>query len=281
MWDTNKIAFIYDYDGTLAEGNIQEASFLPDVGIKDSKEFWDEVKARTKAEDGDEILVYMQLMLEKATSAKKPLTRNLLRQHGKNSKLFPGLVDGDWFERMNAFASRNDFQLEHYIISSGVKEMLEGVSISKYFSHIWASEFSYDSDGRAHWPISAINYTTKTQFLFRINKRILNTWNNNAVNEYTPPWERPVPFERMVFFGDGATDVPTMKMLTHQGGTSIAVYQNTEESKDKVHSLIANGRAEYAALADYSEGSQIDIIAKGIVGRMKRKFDEDQPNCEY
>jgi hypothetical protein len=264
-----KAAFIYDYDGTLAEGNIQEASFLPALGLEPA-EFWGRVKARTRKEDADEILVYMQLMLETARAKGHKITKDSLREHGKASRLFPGLADGSWFTRVNAFARKLDITLDHYIVSSGIKEMLEGSEISGQFEHIWASKFAYDESGSACWPASAINYTTKTQFLFRINKGVHNSWDNERVNQYTPVKQRPVPFERMVFFGDGDTDVPTMKMLTFQGGTSIAVYEENSKSRNRVHSLISNDRASFAALADYSENSQMDITAKAILERMAR-----------
>lgn len=263
-----KAAFVYDYDGTLATGNIQEASFLPELGV-DKSDFWAEVKQRTKDEDADEILVYMQLMIEHAHRNDVAITRDLLRKHGAQTKLFPGLAGGDWFKRIDSFARNEGIELQHYIVSSGIHEMLMGSPIAHHFTHIWASKFSYRED-QAIWPASAINYTTKTQFLFRINKGVINTWDNEAVNEYTPMSQRPIPFERMVFFGDGDTDVPTMKMLTYQGGTSIAVYEDEDRSRKKVHSLISNGRAEFVALADYSENSQMEITAKAIIARMAR-----------
>jgi len=229
------------------------------------------VKKKTVDEDADEILVYMQLMLEEARLAKKKITKGFLHSHGEKSPLFPGLHDGSWFERTNSFAASLGIELEHFIVSSGIKEMLLGSSISHYFKHIWASKFAYREDV-AIWPAAAINYTTKTQFLFRINKGIYNSWDNDAVNRYTPMNERPIPFERMVFFGDGDTDVPTMKMLTYQGGTSVAVYEKNEKSREKVHSLISNGRAEFVALADYQRDSQLDITAKAILARMNKGF---------
>ncbi|MGJ8530530.1 HAD family hydrolase [Maritalea sp.] len=263
-------AFVYDYDGTLAKGNIQEASFLPELGIERS-EFWDEVKKRTKDEDGNEILTYMQLMLKKARAGSQPVDRDFLRLHGNTSELFPGLADGGWFERVNKFAEERGITLKHYIVSSGIKEMIEGSPISKYFEHIFASKFSYGDDGRAQWPAAVIDYTAKTQCLFRINKGIDNSWDSRAINKFMPEKDRPVPFERMVFFGDGDTDIPSMKMLTMNGGASIAVYEEDEKSREKVHSLISDGRVEFTAVADYSENSQLDIAAKGILGRIARK----------
>lgn len=263
-----KAAFVYDYDGTLAKGNIQESSFLPDLGI-DKADFWKRVKDRTEAEDADEILVYMHLMLEEAKQQGHDITKQFLQDHGKTTELFPGLQEGGWFQRMNKFAASEGIDLSHYIVSSGIKEMLLGSPIAGNFEHIWASKFAYQNE-KAVWPAAAINYTTKTQFLFRINKGVINSWDNQGVNAYKPLRERPVPFERMVFFGDGDTDVPTMKMLTYQGGTSIAVYENDARSRDKVHSLISNGRAEFVALADYTENSQMEITAKAIVARMAK-----------
>lgn len=264
-----KAAFVYDYDGTLARGNIQETSFLPELGI-DKADFWERVKVRTKEEDADEILVYMHLMLEEAKRKGHDITKDFLRRHGSDTELFPGLSGGGWFQRMNEFAAEQGIELAHYIVSSGIKEMILGSPIADHFSHIWASKFAYQ-DNKAIWPAAAINYTTKTQYLFRINKGVINSWDNKGVNKYTPQKDRPVPFERMVFFGDGDTDVPTMKMLTYQGGTSIAVYENEDRSREKVHSLISNGRAEFVALADYSQNSQMEITAKAIIGRMVRE----------
>lgn len=264
-----KAALIYDYDGTLAKGNIQEASFLPELGI-DTKSFWEEVKARTMSEDADEVLMYMHLMLEKAIEKSNSVTRDMLRSHGEKSVLFPGLEGGEWFDRINGFAAERDIEMKHYVLSAGIYEMILGSRIARYFEKIYASKFLYQNE-IAKWPSVAINYTTKTQYLFRINKGIENTWNNKDLNTYTAEDERPIPFERMIFLGDGDTDVPTMKMLTYKGGSSIAVYEENEKSREKVHSLISNGRVEFTALADYSENSQLDISVKGIIGRMARK----------
>lgn len=265
------VAFVYDYDGTLAKGNIQEASFLPELGIK-VDDFWEEVKATTKLEDGNEILTYMHLMLQKAKSQSKHVTKDFLRNHGAQSELFDGLAGNDaWFERMNTFAAERNLRLKHYIVSSGIREMIEGSPIAEKFAHIFASKFSYDQQGNAQWPAAAIDYTAKTQCLFRINKGITNSWDNTLINKYMPEAERPVPFERMVFFGDGDTDIPSMKMLTMNGGASIAVYEDGSKSRKKIHSLISDGRVEFTAIADYSANGQLDIAAKGILGRIARR----------
>jgi hypothetical protein len=265
-------AIVYDFDGTLARGNLQETSFIPDVGLT-SSEFWTEVKRRTRESDADEILVYMHLMLEKAREKGRSITIEDLRRHGERAPLFPGLEGGEWFRRINGFAAQQGFELRHYVVSSGMAEMIEGCSIKEHFKYIFASKYIY-RDGEADWPGLAINYTTKTQYLFRINKGIENCWDNEAINKYMRGDERPVPFDRMIFLGDGETDIPTMKMLTYQGGSSVAVYDEKREAGDlaKIHRLISDDRVEFVAPANYEENSQIDIIVKGIIGRMARKY---------
>jgi phosphoserine phosphatase len=266
--DLKKTAIIYDFDGTLARGNIQEQSFIPKIKMT-REQFWGAVKEMKEAEDADEILVYMHLMLAKAAEAKVAVTKAMLREHGQHAPLFDGLADLTWFTRINAFAQRHGLLLQHYIISSGIEEMIRGCTIQEVFHKIYASKFIYNGE-IASWPGVAINYTTKTQYLFRINKGVENHWNNKAINQYMPASERPIPFERMIFLGDGDTDIPTMKMLTYQGGHSIAVYDEQREKRDleKIHGLIADNRVDFVAPANYEDNSQLDIIVKGILGRV-------------
>lgn len=266
----NRTALIYDFDGTLAQGNLQERSFIPDIGMT-KDEFWAEVKRRARAEDADEILVYMHLMIEKAQEKHLVVSMNELRTHGKDAPLFRGLADNSWFQRINAFGLEHELSIEHYIISSGIEEMICGCPIYGQFKHVFASKFIY-VEGNAAWPGVGINYTTKTQYLFRINKGIANHWDNDAINSYMPERDRPIPFERMIFLGDGDTDIPTMKMLTYKGGHSIAVYDSTRTDRDisKVHKLLSDGRVNFVAPADYDDKSQLDIIVKGILGRISR-----------
>lgn len=269
--ELSRTAIIYDFDGTLARGNIQEHSFIPEVGMT-REEFWNEVRQRTRDEDADEILVYMHLMLESAKSRGIDVTTDMLREHGHQAELFDGLADRTWFNRLNEHAATRGLALEHYIVSSGVHEMIRGCPIYDAFKWVFASKFIYDGD-RAAWPGVAINYTTKTQYLFRVNRGIQNTWNNEDLNAYMPDGERPIPFGRMIFLGDGDTDIPTMKMLTYQGGYSVAVYDPRRHDSDlsKIHRLISDDRVNFVAPADYREDSQIDIIVKGILGRIARE----------
>ncbi len=263
------VAIAYDFDGTLAKGNIQENSFIPDLKL-DKEVFWQEVKKLAQDEEMDEILAYMFLMIKKAKEKKISCKKDEIKKHGKTVKYFKGVED--FFARINEYANSKRIKLEHYIISSGTKEMIEGTSIANEFEYIFASSFKYDVNGVAKWPALAINYTTKTQYLFRINKGIKNAWDNTEINKYIELSERPILFENMIYIGDGATDIPAMKMLNYQGGTSIGVYPpNTKGAKNKAQELLKNNRANYIAKADYSPDSDIDKIIISIIDRISIK----------
>ena len=271
MCGPKRTALIYDFDGTLVSGNLQETTFIPNIGMS-RKDFWEEVKARTRDHDADEVLVYMHLMLYKAHEKGVKVTNDDLRGHGKKAEFFPGLSDRSWFERINQHALERGLALEHYIVSSGIHEMIEGCAIRDAFHQVFASKFIY-VDGAAAWPGVGINFTTKTQYLFRINKGINNHWDNASLNSFMPEDERPIPFDRMIFLGDGDTDIPTMKMLTYKGGHSIGVYDPNGRNRNlaKIHRLISDDRVNFVAPANYEEKSQLDIIMKGILGRIARK----------
>lgn len=196
-----RTALVYDFDGTLAPGNIQEHSLIPNHLETTKEEFWGVVGREKQDEDADEILVYLRLLVARAEERGKPLTRELLRQHGAKTPLFPGVTE--WFERIDAHGRERQLALEHYVISSGNEEMIEGTSIAHRFRRIFASGYGYDERGHAGWPAVAINYTSKTQYLFRINKGVDNSWNHEPVNRWVPPLERPIPFSRIIYLGDG------------------------------------------------------------------------------
>lgn len=273
MADLLKTALIYDFDGTLARGNMQEVTFIPSVGMGVG-DFWGEADRLTKSADGDNILMYMQLMLQRARENGRPVTKQLLKEHGEDVKLFDGLKSDltgkGWFERIDEIGRKYGLEIEHYIISAGLEEMIDGCPIRPAFRHVFASKFAYDDHGVAIWPAVGVNYTTKTQYLFRINKGVHNNWEHERINRYVPDEDRPVPFERMIFIGDGDTDVPTMKMMHTKGGHSIAAYDPRTEPRDqaKLHRLIADDRVNFVAAADYREGTAMDLIVKGILGRI-------------
>ena len=265
-----KTAIIYDFDGTLARGNMQEVSFIPSIGMTPAQ-FWNEtVRPRTIASDGDGILMYMQMMLQTAREQGAPVTRQALQDHGRDVALFEGLRDRSWFDRMNEFGAQYGLEIEHYIISAGLEEMIQGCPIAEAFTHVFASKYAYDDNEVAVWPAVGVNYTTKTQYLFRINKGVNNHWENERVNHFIPDDQRRIPFERMIFLGDGDTDVPTMKMMHTKGGFSIAVYdpRNSKCDQDKIYGLISEDRVNFVAAADYREGSPLDLIVKGLIGRI-------------
>jgi len=264
-----RVAIVYDFDGTLARGNMQEHSFLPELGVN-SKTFWNDVKAAARKNDADEVLVYMWHMLELAKEQGIRITKKALTNHGKEIPLFDG-VD-DWFRRIDKFGTERTLSIEHYVVSSGNHEIIAGSKIFRRFKNVYASRFIFGKAGEAVWPAVAINYTTKTQFLFRINKGIENSWDNEQINRWVPMNERPIPFSRMIFIGDGDTDIPSMKMVRFQGGHSIAVFdpESFQQSPKKVYRLIAEDRVHFVAPADYSDGSQLDVTIKGILARMAR-----------
>ena len=212
------IALIYDFDGTLSPGNMQEFAFMNAIG-EDKKKFWKENAELAKNNDADQILTYMHLMLKKAQSKDISLKKDSFKDFGKSVKLFKGVED--WFERINRYGSKKGITIEHYINSSGLKEMIEGTVIAKEFKQIFACSYLYEIDGKAIWPAVSVNFTNKTQFLFKINKGINSIYESKRINEYIPEEERPIPFSNMIYFGDGDTDIPCMKLVKQLGGHSI------------------------------------------------------------
>lgn len=261
-----KVGLVYDFDGTLAPGNMQEHSFLPAFGV-DPTEFWTDVRERTQRHNADEILVYMWRMLELSRANGVQVRRDDLKAHGAGLSYFPGVES--WFDRIGHFGAEQGLDIEHYIISSGIYEIIRGCSIFPKFDYVFASKFIFEGDV-AVWPATGINYTSKTQHLFRINKGIKTIWDNSTINKWIPEKDRPIPFSRMIFVGDGETDVPAMRTVRMQGGCSIAVYDSkkieSERAQKVLHGLIAEKRVNFVAPADYQEGSQLDLTIKGVLG---------------
>ena len=267
-----KIAIAYDFDGTLAPGNMQEHSFIPRLGL-DNEAFWAESNAMSKAHDMDDILSYLQLMLNKAKEKNIQVTKRALLEHGQQIRFFEGVEA--YFESINQYASTKNVVLEHHIISSGVREIIQGTSIAKHFKNVFASGYVFDDRDVAIWPALAINYTNKTQYLFRINKGIHNSYDNSLINKYVEEEHRPIPFSRMIYLGDGETDVPAMKMIKFKGGTAIAVYDpkkrktiNKPSAKELCEDLIRQNRADFIAPADYSRNSKLYKILRHLINRI-------------
>ena len=259
------IALIYDFDGTLAAGNMQEYDFIPAVG-KSNFEFWDEANRLAEEQDADQILTYMALMIRSAQAKGLSLRREAFQESGKKVELFPGVLE--WFDRINRYGEERGVRVLHYINSSGMKEIIEGTPIADKFRKIYACSFLYNVDGIAYWPGVAVNYTNKTQFIFKINKGVESVFDTKQVNQFMEEKERPVPFSRMIYVGDGTTDIPCMKLVKNFGGHSIAVYNPSSEAKrGEMNTLIRDNRVNHVCPADYSEGSEIDTVVKTIIDK--------------
>jgi len=256
------MAIAYDFDGTLAPGNMQEHQFLPDIGLT-PKAFWKEVKDVTHEQQADEVLVYMNLMLEKARG-RAPVRREDFKAQGKAITLFEGVVD--WFDRITEYGRGRGVKIEHYLISSGNAEIFAGTPIASRFAKVYASKFLFDQNGVASWPALAVNYTTKTQYLFRINKGAHDLSDNAGVNKFVEKRDRPVPFENMVFIGDGSTDIPCFRLVREQGGLSVAVFKpSTKGARDKARQYLKDGRVHCAVPAVYTDDSEIDKVIKAQI----------------
>ena len=257
------IAFLYDFDKTLCTTDMQNYAFIPGLGMTPA-EFWAEANGFGRRHRMDGILAYMYIMLREAERRDRPVTREDLVEKGRGIELFPGVED--WFRRINAFGETQGVQVEHYVISSGLREIIEGSSISREFREIYASEFYYDQAGRPVWPKLAVNFTAKTQFVYRINKGVLDVSDDKTLNDSMPDDSKRVPFTNMIYMGDGLSDVPCMKMMRAYGGQAIAVYQAANRSG--VEELLAKRRVDYIFPADYREGTGLDETVKNIIRKM-------------
>lgn len=256
------LAICYDFDKTLSPDDMQAQGFIQSVGY-DVETFWKKSNGLASGNDMDQNLAYM-LMMQQAAEGKKLFTRGELMKCGKEVVLFPGVKD--WFKRICTYGEDHGVLVEHYIISSGLKEMIEGTDVAGEFKKIYASSFFYNEKGVAIWPAQVVNYTNKTQFLFRIEKGVLDI-NDPGVNDSFAPDEMRVPFRNMVYIGDSDTDVPCMKLVNVNGGYSIGVYNADTKDKTKVYKMMRENRIKYYAPADYSEGKELDILLKAIIDR--------------
>ena len=263
--DKPVLAICYDFDKTLSPDDMQAQGYIQAVYDGDVPSFWKETDEMAEANEMDSNLAYMYKMVSEARG-RIILTRKSLQEYGAQVKLFPG-VDG-WFDRIREYGLKHGVIVEHYIISSGLKEMIEGTSVAKSgaFEKIYASSFMFDDKDVPIWPAQVINYTNKTQFLFRIEKGILDV-NDSGVNDYFAPEDLRVPFRNMVYIGDSDTDIPCMKLVNTNGGHSIGVYNNDTLDKSKVYKMLHDNRIRYFAPADYTDGSKLDLLVKAIIDR--------------
>ena len=265
------VALIYDFDGTLSPGNMQEFGFIQATG-KTKEEFWKKNRELAEGKDANGILTYMYLMLSEAQKNNISLKRDSFKNFGSNIELFEGVKE--WFSMVNNYGRQIGLDIKHYINSSGLKEMIEGSPIAHEFENIYACSFLYNVDDIAYWPGVAIDYTAKTQFLFKINKGIREVSDNRKINKFIPENERPVPFARMIYFGDGETDIPCMKMIKEHGGHSIAVYDRGNNAKKQTAlQLIRDNRVNFICAADYRKGKEINMVVKRILNKIKADYE--------
>ena len=264
------VALIYDFDGTLSPGNMQEFGFIQAIGKK-PQEFWQESDEIAVGQDASNILSYMKLMFDEAKGAGIKLRRSDFKKFGKSIELFDGVLE--WFDLINAYGRSKGVRVEHYINSSGLAEMIEGTPIAKKFKRIFACSFLYNKDGEAEWPGVAVDYTAKTKFLFKINKGILSIRDNKLVNESQAEENKRIPFPHMIYFGDGETDVPCMKIVKMFGGHSIAVYnQKNSHKKEVAKTLFRQGRVNFTTPAVYTKESRTYEIVCAIIDKIKADY---------
>lgn len=255
-----KFAIIYDFDKTLSPKDMQEYNLLQSLGFNDTAAFWQAVNHTTTTVKCDPILSYMYQLKTQANINQIELTRNKLESFGQYIEFFDGLES--WFERINDYGLTLGLQVEHYVVSSGLYEIISHTKIAKYFKQIYACSYMYDDNGNILWPRNVVNYTTKTQYIFRINKQVLDISNEKDLNAYIPYGQREIPFTRMIYIADGYTDVPVFKLIKEYGGHSIGVYNQDDKT---VKQLFSDNRLNAYVKADYSSGCDLEKYVQTVL----------------
>ncbi len=262
-----KMAICYDFDRTLSPDDMQTFTLIPSFGV-DKAEFWHESDMLAVENLMDNNLAWMYELIKYSKFKGKSLRREYFKEIGRDVQLYNGVLD--WFENVNAYAAEMGIDVEHYIISSGLKEIIEGSKIAPYITRVYASSYLYSADGIADWPAQVVNYTTKTQFIFRIAKGYLEEY-DPRVNDSMPHSDRNVDYENIVYIGDSATDIPCMTLVKQKGGYSIGVYDPVTNNKKKVYQLFADGRLNFYAPADYTKDSPIFNYMKSVIDEISAK----------
>ena len=256
------IALLYDFDKTLCTTDMENYTFIPALGYTPAQ-FWQKANGFGRDNHMDGLLAYMYTMIHECREQNRRLDRDFLVRCGRDMVLFPGVRE--WFRRINAFGQQLGVEIEHYVISSGLREIIEGSGIAHEFREIYACEFFYDEEGLACWPKLDVNFTNKTQFVYRINKGVLDVTEHRALNEFMPEEKRRVPFSNMIYVGDGLTDVPSMKLTKLNGGHSIAVWQENEGVSNE---MLLEGRVDFVVKADYSKGSEMEKTVFAVIDQI-------------
>ncbi len=261
------IGLIYDFDGTLSPGNMQEFGFIQAIG-QTPEEFWTKSNQIAIGQDASNILAYMKLMHDEARKNGIKLTREDFRRYGKDIKLYEGVRE--WFHNVNQYGKEHGVIIEHYINSSGLTEIIEGSPIAKAFKHVFAGSFIYDQNGEAEWPGIAVDFTAKTQYLFKIQKGIFSSRDAERVNESLSDDAKRLPFTNMIYFGDGETDVPSMKLVTMFGGNAIAVFDPSKPKKKEIaRKLLRQSRVNFITPATYTKDSRTFRLVCAIIDKIK------------
>lgn len=270
------LALIYDFDNTLAETDMQNFGFIPSLGMEKG-EFWSKTDQLFKEENMDKVLCYLLVMIKECRKKGIKLTKEFLNECGKNITYFDGVTT--WFDRINEYGKEHHVKVEHYIISCGNKEIVDGCSLVKNFTKVFACEFLFDEKGEAIWPKVAINYTGKTQYIYRIKKGITDDNDDTEINEKME--DKRVRMDNMIYIGDGLTDVPAMLTVKESGGNSIAVYP--EGKREKITKYYEEGRVNYICKADYSKNSELEKIVKLIIEQthIKASLEDKQKRIEH
>lgn len=269
--NSTKVGLIYDFDETLSVDYMQSFGLIQSLGMSPDT-FWKKANLWSANNNADQITGTMYYFMKTAKEKGVSLSREVLKNFGRNIEYYNGVLT--WFERINNFGRALDLDIEHYIISSGYEEIVEGTEIRKYFKDVFACSFAYGDDEQPVWPARVVNYSIKTQFLSKINKG-LGKNDDIAVNEFTPDDERRIPFKQMIYFGDGMTDIPSMKLTKDRGGNAIAVYTPRSHARRKAMKLLVDNRVNFALPADYSENKEIDIVVKTILDKIATERDLD------
>ena len=263
MQEKPVVALLYDFDKTLCTTDMEDYTFIPALGMTPA-DFWDIANRFGRENQMDGLLAYMYTMITECRKRSIRLDREFLVSCGREMVLFPGVKE--WFDRITAFGDAQGVQVEHYVLSSGLREIIEGSGIADKFKMIYACEFFYDRNGLASWPKLDVNFTNKPQFVYRINKGVLDVADDRQLNGSMPDDSKRVPFSNMLYIGDGLSDVPCMKMMQAYGGQAIAVYQSSNRSG--VEELLRRGRVDFIFPADYREGMGLDVTVKNIIRKM-------------
>ena len=264
-----KVAFVYDFDETLSTTYMQDYVLIPELGMK-PETFWKKANQWSVDNCADQITGSMYYFTKVAREKKIKLNRDNLFCCGEKIEYYDGVET--WFNRINSYGKYLDLDIEHYIISSGYEEIIAGCSIRKYFKDVFGCSFAFDEEGYPVWPARVINYSTKVQYISILNKG-LKTTDDKAVTEFTPDEERRIPYRRIIYFGDGLTDIPSMKMVKDRNGNAIAVYKPKSRQKNRAIKLLRDNRVNFALPADYSEGKDIDTVVKTILNKIATERD--------